>query len=106
MISNNNNYLHLSPYKIPGRWYRVFIESDGVDIKVTSADVEGCIFNESEMAIIIPGVSAMDCKIDMHFVEADSLVVTYGYTGEDTKVYVNAAANFDWANIYIFVCGD
>lgn len=106
MISNNNNYLNLSPYTIPGRWYRVFIESDGVDIKVTSADVHGTIYNSNDNTVVIPGKRAMDCKIDCHFTSPDSLMVTYGYDGTNTMVYLNDAGNFDYAYIYIFACED
>jgi len=93
------------PYDISnGRWYRVFLESDGNSIFVTETDIE---VDLSCTGIKLPkDFHVLTTMHDINSVEHSSTITMmqdlYGYPDGSQGVYKPIANAFDWAYVYIF----
>ena len=87
-----------------GRWYRFFIESDGSDIKITSADLEAS--NSNSYLQMPSDFHIMDCMYDVHTIEGGAAtnmdLVLRTYADGKQAVALPPVGNFDYASIYIF----
>lgn len=92
-----------NPY-VKGRWYRIFIESDGTDKKIIESDIEVTFSGNN---IKMPeGFHVIDRTYDINCVEHDaatSIAMDVMSYADGTQGIVGPAAKvFDWAYIYVF----
>lgn len=94
----------IPPYAIKGRWYKFFLESDGIDTKLTTSDIEDVTL-DGPYLVFPEGFIVMNIIIDFHTVSASALqsrVVDIQYRADGTQaVYLPNSRNFDYGDIYI-----
>lgn len=93
------------PYSV-GRWYRFFIESDGVTITLTNSDISGAVIENN--AVVLPeGYRVMDVVTDIN-----SIANSVGDTSQGNKIITSNgrqgyalpnASTFDYSFIYLFI---
>lgn len=95
----------LKPYVIPeGRYYKIFIESDGSDINITTSDIEDAEIETSY--IQFPSdFRVLDALFDIHSTEADASTTRLRdiklYTDGTQGINIPPAGNFDYCTIYV-----
>lgn len=92
-----------NPYS-KGRWYRIFMESDGTTNKITDSDLE---ITQSGNNLKMPeGFHVIDKKYDIHSVAHDAQVTIaadlIGYADGSQGIQGPQAKAYDWAYIHIF----
>lgn len=98
------NIIKMFPYLWRGRWYRIQLESDGVDYSIASKDIDVEI---SGTCIVMPeGFHIVDSKSDINSVVNDEASnYYYGqriYANSKQGVIIPDKTKFDYATIYIF----
>lgn len=92
------------PWQDKGRWYKLFIESDGVDYVPGACDIE--IEISSTYAKLPEGFHVLDSKYDVHFVDtgsaANTSFVLRNYADGRQGITLPAKANFDYMTIYVY----
>lgn len=87
-----------------GRWYRVFMESDGSKQTIVEDDL-GCILHGNNIGTP-EGFHIIDTKYDINCVEHDASVSMaidlIGYADGTEGIAGPVPKAFDWAYIYIF----
>lgn len=96
----------IAPYQEQGRWYKVFLEKDGDNIKYTSGDIgsQSSILNNN-FCVSHP-FHVLDVHYDIHLEELSSDV----WFEERKRLYGNgimgielpAIAHWDYMTLYIF----
>ena len=92
-----------NPYS-QGRWYRLFIESDGSDITLTESDLEDAAVSGTRIKLG-EDFHALDVVADVHSTAGTAGAVAGGiYIYADGQQAVNTPAKdqFDYATIYVF----
>ncbi|MBQ0139411.1 MAG: hypothetical protein KBT36_08950 [Kurthia sp.] len=92
-----------NPYN-KGRWYRIFIESDGNDITITESDLN-CEISAGYMKMP-KGFHIIDEMMDIHSIEGG----TAANIGFINRIYADGiqatdlppVKNFDYAYVYVF----
>lgn len=93
------------PWQHKGRWYKIFLESDGTNITQTTSDIDGSVV--SNTAITLPaGFTPVSYEIDAHIdiTGAQSSIskkVTYTTSGKTTLAIMGPTV-FDYANVYVY----
>lgn len=92
-----------NPY-IKGRWYRIFMESDGTDSKITNADIDATIYGAN---IKLPkDFHLVDLKYDINSVTHTgnvALAIDVMSFPDSSQGFVAPIAKaFDYAYIYVF----
>lgn len=92
-----------NPYS-KGRWYRFFIESDGVDVTLTESDLDGADIGSSRLKM--PNkFHIVDAKYDFHSEVGGSNTfnhTTYFSSDGAQGVSVPNANAFDYGYVHIF----
>lgn len=92
-----------NPYS-KGRWYRIFMESDGTKQTIVEDDL-GCIMHGNNIGTP-EGFHIIDTKYDINCVEHDASVSMaidlIGYADGTEGIAGPVPKAFDWAYIYIF----
>lgn len=93
------------PYDLQGRWYKLFIESDGSTLKLTTSDIEDVDISGTGIKFPI-GFHVVDSVYDIHSVPHTGLATMapdlYGYADGSQGIYKPLAHAFDYANIYVY----
>lgn len=92
-----------NPYN-KGRWYRLFLESDGSKVTVTDSDLEVTLSGSN---IKFPAnFHIVDRKYDINCVEHDAvsnmIIDLIGYADGSQGIAGPVAKAFDYAYIYVF----
>lgn len=92
------------PYSV-GRWYRFFIESDGINYTLTNSDIEDAAIVNN--ALVLPeGYRVMDVVTDIN-----SIVNAAGNASQGNKIITDDGkqgyllpdvTTFDYSFIYVF----
>lgn len=100
MLSTIRN--KIAPHQAKGRWYRFFIESDGTKGKLTESPMKNAALT-SNILKCDPNFHIVDTKLDVHFIASYTLTFTLRYYADGSQgIPVPAAANFDYAYVYVF----
>lgn len=97
----------LVPWQEQGRWYAIFLESDGTDITFTEGDYgsQGNIVEDDNVFAFEEGFHVLDVKFDVN-----NDTGTEKWWQHRTRFYANgvsgvelpAADNFDYLTMYVF----
>lgn len=99
--------LEFNPYIIPGRWYKVMVESDGTDITITTDDLGGCSI--SGTSLVVP--ANFHILSFMHDIHTEGGELTSAQTiASALRVYADGKQGIqlgnakcaDYADIYLF----
>lgn len=95
---------NFNPYKVNGRWYQVFIESTGTEVKITNSDLPLTIDNGY---LKFPeGFHIIERQYDINSVPHDGVVSIAidlrGFEDGTQGIYLPLAKAFDYAHIYVF----
>lgn len=87
-----------------GRWYRIFMESNGTKQTIVDSDIEVSLSGSN---LKLPkGFHVIDRKYDINCVEHDSAVAismdVMGYADGTEGIAGPVPKAFDWAYIYVF----
>lgn len=98
--ADSNTY----PYMRNGRYHSIFLESDGIDRKITTSDIEG-IELEGNYLVMPEGFHIMDIVIDFNTTTSDVITsraidIRFEKDGRQSLFLPNAS-NFDYGYIYI-----
>lgn len=92
------------PYLINGRWYKIFIESTGSTVKVTSSDIEVTV--DGGYLKFPEGFHIVDRKYDInsipHSGNVQIAIDLRGFADGTQGIYLPLANAFDYADIYVF----
>lgn len=94
--------------KHEGRWYRIFVESDGTTLTVTESDIDGVTFGGDNASVLIPeGFIPMFCMEDFNYTTAVGAARNMGSIAtrtSATQYYITMPRvdMFDWGYIYVF----
>lgn len=99
-----NHRMEKPPYDLKGRWYQIFLESNGTDVTITHSDIE-CEFEG--MGIKMPeNFHILDCIHDINSIPHSATITMaqdlFGYPDGRQGVYKPVASAFDWAYVYVF----
>lgn len=92
------------PWQEKGRWYRVFVESDGSHIKLTECDLEGCAMSGNNLTLPA-GYSIIDVKYTDVDLAASKTIGIYGKevtSGYKDYLRVPSAADFTYCEVWFF----
>lgn len=92
-----------NPYS-KGRWYRIFMESDGSVQKITKSDIEASLSGNN---IKMPkGFHIVDAKYDINCIEHDAavnmIIDRVGYADGAQGIAGPVPKAFDYAYIYVY----
>lgn len=95
--------VNLEPYVVEGRWHRVFVESDAIDITITSSDIE-CELDGQWLKLPL-GFHVMGYFVDFNSVPSVSTAnrvndIRFIADGNQ-EVFLPTPANFDYGYVYI-----
>lgn len=93
-----------NPYS-KGKWYRLFLESDGVDYTLTNNDIVGGHIS-GQYFECPEGFHVVDCKFDINTIVNDAAEdlhhITRVYADGTQAIILPKKTKFDWAYIYVF----
>lgn len=91
--------------KLPGRWYQVFIESDGSAATITTID------DDIELAAIVSNInlklpanfSVLDYKMDIHADASGTYTPSIKtYATDQESITLPPVAAYDYLTVYIY----
>lgn len=92
------------PYKTNGRWYRVFLESNGTAIQITESDIDVTL--NGNYLNMPKDFHVVDRKYDINSIEHSGTVTIVpdvaGFADGTQGVITPVAKAFDWAYVYVF----
>lgn len=99
-----SKYKNANPYIINGRWYKIFIESDGSTIKVTNSDIDveiaGSYLKFPANFHIVE--RQYDINSVPHATDLSIAIDLRGFADGTQGIYLPNVTAFDYANLYIF----
>lgn len=94
----------IMPWQTKGRWYQIFIESDGVDYIHTKSDIE--YETSSNYAKFPEGFHVLDTKYDVHFdataTATNTSFILRNYAGGQQGIILPMKNVFDYATIWVY----
>lgn len=101
-IENSNFF----PYHLPGRWYKIFVESDGSEFKITTSDIEDAHMSATTL-IMPPHFHIMSFMVDANTEGGSDAASTLNlvlkkYANGDQGINIGSYSGYDWANIYVY----
>lgn len=95
------------PYKVKGRWYRVFIESNDTDLILTQSDLKGCTISSKTLKLP-EKFHALHFMVDSNTeggtatsaMNLDLIIKRYG-NGQQ-GITIGEPTAFDYETIYIY----
>lgn len=93
------------PYNIKGRTYKIFLESDGSEPKITTSDIPEAAIDGDYIKLPADFIT-IDTKYEIHAVSGGNTqtlnVATKLYSDGTEGIGIPKPYRFDCANIYIF----
>lgn len=102
MLSKIRN--KLTPFQARGRWYKFFIESDGIDYKITQSDLEGTDIVTTYLRLP-SGYHVLQVIGDVHSIEdgsASNAFVPRFFQNDRQGCMLPAKNTFDAMTVYVF----
>ena len=96
--------LNLDPYKINGRWYKIFLESSGSAHKITTSDIKDA-YVSGNYVMLPAGTHIVDFKMDIHNVTSNAGNVGLNYhllANGQLGVTIPTPAQYDYMDLYVF----
>lgn len=92
------------PFMSKGKWYRFFIESDGVNYSLTESTLENTDITSNYLKLPV-GYHIIDSKIDVHFTSTEAnntSLILRSYVDGSQGIALPAKAHFDHMYAYVF----
>lgn len=93
-----------NPYNIDGRWYKFFVESDGVNYKLTTSDIPEAVLDGNFITLPV-NCHVLNINHDVHTVagHAQTVANRIRFNADASQSIPLPNANvLDYANIYAF----
>ena len=96
----------IAPWQEQGRWYHLFIESDGTDPTITTSDIEDAGFDSDGYLLMPEAFKIVDTKFCINCVGTEANLFEPAYmligTAEQIGVAMPDVDSYDYLDLWIF----